>query len=113
MPRILRSSSTWDHVALAVAAWSWLTALAPLVSRSEKAVRSNCDRSPSTPRPSSSTRSSGTPPVPGRLGRADWEHAVAPMLAPPPLGARARRDALAGSLREEQRRVAFVEVPDG
>ena len=29
------------HVALAVSAWSWLTAFAPRVSRSEKAVMSN------------------------------------------------------------------------
>ena len=50
MPRI-RWSTTPVQVPLAVSAWSWLTALAPLVRRSEKAVMSNCERSPSVPTP--------------------------------------------------------------
>ena len=39
------------HVAFAVSAWSWLTALAPFVRRSENAVMSNWPRSPSVPTP--------------------------------------------------------------
>ena len=65
MPRI-GWSMTPCQVALAVSAWSWLTALAPLVRRSEKAVMSNWRGSPSTPSPSSRTRSTGTPPSSSR-----------------------------------------------
>ena len=51
------------HVSLAVWAWRWLTAFAPWVSRSEKAVMSNWFASSSTPRPSSRTSVTGTPPA--------------------------------------------------
>ncbi len=61
MPRI-RWSLMPVQVALAVWAWRWLTALAPFVSRRLNAVMSNWVRSPSIPSPSSSTRSTGTPP---------------------------------------------------
>ena len=54
MPRIAWSM-TLLQVALAVSAWSWLTAFAPWVSRRLKAVMSNWPRSPSVPSPSSRT----------------------------------------------------------
>ena len=50
------------HVALAVSAWSLLTAFAPWVRRRLNAVMSNWPRSPSVPRPRSRTPSTGTPP---------------------------------------------------
>ena len=54
------------QVASAVSAWSWLTAFASWVRRSEKPVMSKIDASPSGPSPSSRTASTGTPPVAGR-----------------------------------------------
>ena len=118
------------QVALAVSAWSWLTALAPFVRRRVKAVMSNWPRSPSVPRPSSRTRSTGTPPaveqragdapdevgveplVAGRDRRVDREDAVAPDRRPGVLERLAGGDELAGALGEQERRVALVEVPD-
>ena len=51
------------QVALAVSAWSLLTALAPCVRRRLNAVMSNWPGSPSVPSPSSRTFSTGTPPA--------------------------------------------------
>ena len=56
-------SMTSCQVALAVAAWSLLTALAPVVRRRLKAVMSNWPRSPSVPSPRSRTSLHGTPPA--------------------------------------------------
>ena len=97
---------------------------------------SNWPASPSTPIPSSSTRSSGTPPVCGRPSPSSSGPAtrrtrsVAKRSLPAETGvwivktlsARTRsrasssavagRDVLPGPLREQERRVALVEVPD-
>ena len=124
------------QVASAVSAWSWLTAFAARVRRSENAVMSNWSRSPSTPSPSSSTASTGTPPVCGRpspssSGPATCRTRSAANRSLPAgtgvwivktLSRRTRsqasssvvagRHVLAGPLREQERRVALVQVPD-
>ena len=91
---------------------------------------SNWPRSPSTPRPSSRTRSTGTPPrveerardAPDEVGveplvarrdrRVDREHAVAADRRQRLVERRPAGDVLAGPLGEQERRVALVEVPD-
>ena len=114
----------------AVWPWSWLTALAPLVSRSEKAVMSNWlavavhahaevqhvldrhvaaveDRAGDAPH---EVRVEAL--VPGRDRRVDREDAVAADLRPGAVEVLPGGDELAGPFGEQERRVAFVEVPD-
>ena len=124
------------HVAFAVTAWSWLTAFEPFVSRRLNAVMSNWLSSPSTPRPIWRTRSSGTPPVPGRPSPSNsgpatrrtrsaskrslpaetgvWIVNTLSRLTVVQRGFEvdAGGDELAGALGEQERRVALVEVPD-
>ena len=118
------------QVALAVSLWRWLTAFAPLVSRSENAVMSNWLGSPSTPRPISRTRSTGTPPLSSSGPATRRTRSASNRSLPAETGvwmvktlslrtlasASSRlcpvRDVLARALGQQQRRVALVEVPD-
>ena len=119
------------HVVRAVSPWSWLTAFAPFVRRSENAVMSNCvqvvvhadalgehvlDR-----QAAGRQHRSGDAPdevgieafVAGRDRGVDGEDAVTPDLGPG-VGLRlAGRQVLAGALGQQERGVALVEVPHG
>ena len=133
-PRI-SCRTTPRHVAFAVLAWRWLTAFAP--AREAEAERGHVElrRIAVRPRPISSTRSTGTPPVFGRPSpsrsapgdspdepgvealvagrdrRMDREDAVAADPLEGVVQRDAGRDELAGPLGEQERRVALVEVP--
>ena len=129
MPRIGRSIIP-DHVSLAVWACRWLTALAPLVRRSEKAVMSNwrgvrVDAEPeledALDRDAAVVQQrAGHPPdevrieafVAGRDGGVDGEHAVRAHVVPGLVELPAGGDVLARALGQEERRVALVEMPD-
>ncbi len=120
---------TPSQVALAVTAWSLLTALAPLVRRSEKAVMSNWPGVPidalaqvdgevhllriEKRRGESPDQAGVEALVARRDRRVDGEHRIAPDVVVRVDQRLAFGQQLARALDEQERGVTFIEVPDG